>query len=74
MAPHPTRINGMGADFDGDTSSGNAVMSEEALEENRKILNSKHYWFNADGSMKITLTNNVIDRTMFALLKEPKEW
>lgn len=74
MAPHPTRINGLGADFDGDTSSGNGIMSEEALEENRKILNSKHYWFNADGSMKITLTNDVIDRTLFALLKEPKEW
>ncbi len=74
MAPHPTRINGLGADFDGDTSSGNAAMSQEALEENRKIMNSKHYWFNADGSMKITLTNDVIDRTMFALLKEPKEW
>lgn len=74
MAPHPTRINGLGADFDGDTSSGNAIMSEEALEENRKILNSKHYWFNADGSMKITLTNDVIDRTLYALLKEPKEW
>ena len=74
MAPNPTRINGMGADFDGDTASGNSVMSEEALAENRRILNSKHYWFNADGSMKITLTNAIIDRTVFALLKEPEEW
>lgn len=73
MAPNPTRIAGLGADFDGDTSSGNAVMGEESLEENRKMIASKHYWFNSDGSMKITLTNDVIDRTTRMLLKEPKE-
>lgn len=72
MAPNPTRLNKMGGDYDGDMVSGNAVMAEESLEENRRILNSKNYWFTTDGDMKITLTNDVVDRTVFALLKEPK--
>ncbi|EBW2509342.1 hypothetical protein DEI58_00075 [Salmonella enterica subsp. enterica serovar Enteritidis] len=69
MAPHPSRLGGLGGDYDGDTGSANSPMSTEALEENRKWVSSKNYWFATDGSFKINPVNNVIKRTTAALLK-----
>ncbi|HGB2018948.1 TPA: hypothetical protein ACIUH2_000021 [Salmonella enterica subsp. enterica serovar Wangata] len=72
MAPHPSRLGGLGGDYDGDTGSLNAPMSEEALEENRNWVHSKNYWFDSDGNFKINPVNNVIKRATQALLKNPK--
>lgn len=69
MAPHPSRLNGLGGDYDGDTGSFNAPMSDEALEENRKWQRSKNYWFATDGSFKYTPVNDVIGRAMASLLR-----
>ncbi|AFQ96705.1 putative DNA-directed RNA polymerase beta subunit [Erwinia phage vB_EamM_Stratton] len=69
MAPHPSRLGGLGGDYDGDTGSANSPMSQEALEENRKWVNSKNYWFATDGSFKVQPVNNVIKRATQALLK-----
>ena len=72
MAPHPSRLGGLGGDYDGDTGSLNAPMSQEALEENRNWIHSKNYWFDSDGNFKINPVNNVIKRATQALLKNPK--
>lgn len=69
MAVHPSRLGGLGGDYDGDMTSSNAVMSEEALEENRAWVNSREYWFDTGGRFKMNPTNDVIDRTLAALLK-----
>lgn len=69
MAPHPSRLGGLSGDYDGDTGSANSPMSTEAIEENRKWVNSKNYWFATDGSFKIDPVNNVIKRATAALLK-----
>lgn len=69
MAPHPTRLAGLGGDYDGDTGSFNAPMSQEAVDENRKWLRSKNYWFATDGSFKVNPVNDVIARSMNALLR-----
>jgi len=37
--------------FDGDTGSATLVMSNEALEENDRILRSRQYWVDTDGSL-----------------------
>lgn len=71
MAVHPSRLGGLGGDYDGDMTSSNAIMSEEALEENRKWLDSREYWFDTSGRFKMSPTNDVIDRTLAALLKPP---
>ncbi|AFO71428.1 RNA polymerase beta subunit [Cronobacter phage CR5] len=71
MAVHPSRLGGLGGDYDGDMTSSNAIMSEEALEENRKWLDSREYWFDTSGRFKMNPTNDVIDRTLAALLKPP---
>lgn len=69
MAPHPSRLKGLNGDYDGDTGSGNAPFSIEALEENRRWVNSKNYWFSTDGNFKISPINDVIERTVNALLQ-----
>lgn len=69
MAPHPSRLAGLGGDYDGDTGSANSAMSMEALEENRRWVNSKNYWFATDGSFKVSPVNDVIARSLNALLR-----
>lgn len=71
MAVHPSRLAGLGGDHDGDMTSSNAVFSEESLEENRKWMLSRNYWFDTNGRFKMTPTNDVTSRTFAALLKAP---
>lgn len=40
MGPHSSRIGGLGADYDGDTGSLNAVYTQEAVKEVTEYLNS----------------------------------
>ncbi|QQO90739.1 putative RNA polymerase III large subunit [Erwinia phage pEa_SNUABM_42] len=68
MAPHPSRLKGLNGDYDGDMGSGNVPFSIEALEENRRWVNSKNYWFSTDGSFKVQPINDVIERSINALL------
>lgn len=51
QSPHSTKLTGLGADFDGDTGSATLVMSNEALDENDKLLSSRQYWVDTDGSL-----------------------
>ena len=51
QSPHSTKLVGLAADFDGDTGSATLVMSNEALEENDRILRSRQYWVDTDGSL-----------------------
>jgi hypothetical protein len=51
QSPHSTKLVGLAADFDGDTGSATLVMSKEALAENDRILRSRQYWVDTDGSL-----------------------
>lgn len=70
MSPHPTRIKGLGGDYDGDTGSGNVPFSLEANEENRRWVRSKNYWFSTDGKFKVVVESDVVSRAVDALLRE----
>ncbi len=52
QSPHSTRLDGLVADFDGDTGSGTYLMTDEALQENERYLNTRLAWVEADGSMR----------------------
>lgn len=52
MAPHTTRLVGLGADFDGDTGSGTTVMTTEAIEELERFLASRNAWVTPAGRMR----------------------
>lgn len=72
MAPNPTRIVGLGADFDGDTSSFEALYTDESLNENRRMLRSASYWVTPEGNMKVDVCTDVVERTLHNLLADPK--
>lgn len=73
MAPHPSRIVGLGADFDGDTGTNSCLMSEEASNENHMWVNSRSYWFSTDGKFKVKPINDVISYALSSLLRPPRK-
>lgn len=71
MALHPTRLKGLTADFDGDTSSGDSVYTDDALEENRSMKRKVSFWVGNDGELTVDITVDTIERTVFNLLADP---
>lgn len=64
MSPHPSHLERLGADYDGDMCSAVAVLSEDARAEIKKLLSSKMYYVGADGKMSFTVKDQVIDLMM----------
>lgn len=49
MSPHSAHLARAGADFDGDTMSGNAVHTDESIQEVKDFLNSVRAYVGSDG-------------------------
>lgn len=64
MVPHPSRIGGMGADFDGDMCSCNVLYSDDAIKEVTDYLNSTRAYLDSTGSL---LADPVTDTVEFVL-------
>lgn len=65
----PTRIAGLGADYDGDTASWNAVMTDEAIATCKKYLNSKNAYLDPRGYLRAsssTFTAELVLKSMTA--------
>lgn len=71
MAPHPSHLAALGADFDGDTSSGDTVYTDDALEENRNMMKRSSYWVSSDGRLTVDIEVDLIERTVHNLLADP---
>lgn len=56
--------------FDGDTSSGDSVYTDEALAENRELMNKAAFWVD-DDRLKIDVNTDLIKRTLHNLLADP---
>lgn len=61
QSPHSSRLKGLGADFDGDTGSSTTIMTDEALEENRKYLASRKAWVSPDGRLRASASYDTIE-------------
>ena len=68
LFPTPGRVRPAGGDFDGDTMSGDSVYTNEAMAENKLKMGTVTHWFNSDGSSKVQIDNDVVTRTLNALL------
>lgn len=68
--PHSSRLKGMQADFDGDTGSGTALMTDEALEENRRYLGTKRAWVSADGKMRASAKYDTVELVVHNLTRQ----
>ena len=61
MSVNVNHLLRLGADHDGDMCSGTAVLTEDAKEEVKKLLNSRNYYVGVDGRMAFSGNNDVID-------------
>lgn len=57
LVPHSAKLVRLGADFDGDTASGNVTYSDESIAEVDKYLSQKRAYVGTDG--KLTSSTNV---------------
>jgi hypothetical protein len=64
MSPHSSRLVGLVADFDGDTGSSTALMTDEATAENKRFLATRSAWVAADGSLRASANYNTIELTV----------
>lgn len=60
MSPHPSKLKGLGGDFDGDTASGNIAISEEAKEEWKRIKNDRVFYVGSDNKFTNDLGTDTI--------------
>ena len=58
--------------FDGDTSSADSIYTDEAIVENRKLINKSSFWINGDNTLTIDINTDLIERTLHNLLGDPK--
>ena len=70
---HPSRLSaskGLGGDYDGDTVSGNSVLSTEANEEIDKHLHSPSGLISGDGGLVLVGTD-LVNLTLFNMSRDP---
>lgn len=54
MIPHTSYLDGLTADFDGDTMSSIIIVIQKAIDENRKAFHERKYWVGITGDLNIT--------------------
>lgn len=64
LAPHVSHIGRLSADYDGDTLSLTAVLTDEGREEIDKLFKSKHYYFTDDGSISFSNSNDTLSAVL----------
>jgi hypothetical protein len=68
---HPTYDEGLGADYDGDTSNATGVLSAEANAENKEYLDSIKSVIQPNGKLVFGWTDTV-NLTVFNMTRDPK--
>lgn len=67
MAPHPSRLSGLGGDFDGDTSSANIVYTDEALAEISNFLKTRAAYVDSQGRFRASPIVETVERVLVAM-------
>lgn len=68
----PSILAPLGADFDGDTISFNAVYSREAIEESDKFFKSRLAYIKAGGGLAFSVNIHTLNLTLRYMTGEPK--
>jgi hypothetical protein len=61
---HPSHNARLTLDFDGDTISVQAVVTDEAIEEVKEYLESPDYYFDTNGKLNFSIANTTLDSTL----------
>ena len=73
MSPHPCRLKGLGADFDGDKSSFNGLMSDESIIENNRVKGDRSTYVDGGGNPTLNLKTDTINFVMYNITGPYKE-
>ena len=69
-SPNPTHLAALGGDHDGDTTSAQTTLSEEANEELARMLKSKKYYVSTAGNINYSAAVDVAEYTLSYLIGE----
>ena len=68
---HDSRLKGLTADFDGDTISANAIMSDEAVQECEDYLNDPRSYINPNGKFLNSVATDLTEMVIYNLTRDP---
>lgn len=72
MSPHPSRLSGLAADFDGDTGSLEFLYSDEATAESVNLRGKAVTWISSPTSLTVDPSNkDLVDRVLRMLTADP---
>ena len=71
LVPHSSHLVQLGADFDGDTASGNIPYSDEAIKEIDDLLDSPRAYLGPDGRFIDSVGVSTINLVMFNMTGDP---
>lgn len=71
MIPHTSHLKKLGADFDGDTSSGNIAYSDEAIAEAEKFFKTKKAYLGSDGKLLFSCAVDTVELVLHSLTGNP---
>jgi len=69
MSAHPSKLEGLGADHDGDTCTGNAIMTDEGKKEIHDYFASPAAYLDTDGNFLSNLSTDTIKYVMHNLTR-----
>lgn len=72
MILHPSRLDGLGGDFDGDMCNFNPVFSNEAIAAIKRYLDSPSAYLNSSGQLLHNPFTEVLERVLYSLSGDPK--
>ncbi len=67
LVPHSAKLGKLGADFDGDTASGNAAYTDEAIREVDEFLTKKRAYVGTDGNFISSTSVDTVNLVMHNL-------
>ena len=73
LVPSVTKISGMAADYDGDTSSSNAVVTDEAVSEIYNSFGKKNTYIGVDGKLIDSVAVDTVNYVFAALTGDYQE-
>lgn len=69
ISVHPAHLASLGGDFDGDTLSVTALLSDESIEEITKALSKKEYYFNDKGDFNFNPDTEILNVVLAYMTK-----
>lgn len=60
LSPHPSHIDTLGADYDGDTVSLNVLHSNDSIKEIDRVISSKEFFINPSGGLTYSVESETI--------------